>query len=205
MKRFAILRRLETTTTREDWDAGAMQTLLNLRAEHTDKVGTQPNFRSVAWVRSYWHEGSTWGLCLYEAPELAEVANYHEICEVPYVEFRDVAEASADDVELNEFGLTALSEGESLFTIEAVLDATEPDEPAFATLPASLAGASGGLEGSLDHIRWVRAYWDEERGSALALYATREAGTITALAQVLEGSGATVRPVVEIAPGEYLG
>ncbi len=205
MKRFTILRTLDAGTTREDWDAGAMETLLNLRAQQLG-VETNPNFAEVEWVRSYWHEGSTWGMCLYAAPELDQVANYHEICEVPFAEFREVDELTDEGVAINEFGLTEVLEGESLFAIQATV---EPDASAdtatFARLPRTLTEAAAGLEGSFDHVRWVRAYWDAERRAVLSLYATREARTIDALTLLLDGSGVTVRPVTEIAPGEYLG
>lgn len=207
MKRFAIERKNEATITREDVDAGAMQTVLTL-AQSQREPGIEPNPFSerVAWVRSYWHEGTTWGLCLYTGPDLVDIAEYHRVCEVPFVEFREVDELTDDLATVNDLGLTELLEGESLFTIEAPLgaDATA-DAAAFARLPRTLTEAAGGLEGSFDHVRWIRAYWDAERRGVLSLYATREAATIDALTRLLDGSGVTVRPVTEISPGEYLG
>lgn len=204
MKRFAILRDNDPAATRTDVDAMAMQTIINLRAPNLG-VAVMPRFVGVDWVRSYWQEGNAWGVCLYEAPGPQPLVEYHDMCGPPYVEFREIAEFTAPGAEVTSAGTTALSEGETLFTIETTLEADEPRAASFASLPATLTQAAGGLEGSLDHVRWVRAYWDGERRRALSLYVTREAATVEALSRVLEPAGAIVRPVTEIAPGEYLG
>ena len=46
--------------------------------------------RGVDWVRSYWHEGSTWALCLYAAPNPGQVTAYHQLCDLPHLAFHEI-------------------------------------------------------------------------------------------------------------------
>src|SRR3546814_15605979 len=46
----------------------------------------------LEWVRSYWQEGSDWGLCLYTARSESELELYHTACALPYVSFVPVDE-----------------------------------------------------------------------------------------------------------------
>ena len=91
MKRFAILRDLPGDFGWEQIDANAIQNLIYMGIPEKDRaLAWEPRILGVSWVRSYWQPGSTWGLCLYEAPDVQSVRDWHELCDIAYAGIREV-------------------------------------------------------------------------------------------------------------------
>ena len=210
MANYAILRDMDPTWTRADVDAGAVQTLFNMRlGRRYPELAWEPRMIEVDWVRSFWQEGTNWGLCLYTAPESQQIADYHSLCGVPYVEYHEIEEHFSPELCDPESGDMMLSDSTvTLFTVELALDVDEVGVATFERIEALLGSAAEPIptlvEGPTDHIQWIRAYWDRTRRVAVAFYAVENESALRFLEELFDGSDVAVRPVVEITPAEYL-
>jgi len=176
LKHFAILRTVPDNLTWDQFDAAAIQNLLNLHV-----MGDPRNIEwtalvpDVAWVRSYWEPGSTWGTCLYAAPDEPTVRQWHDVCKVEYAAIREVeVEEAAGASDEYSRGYHAPRDGEPLIVVET---------------PGGVDMTPGA------GARWIRTYRDTEGGRELRLYAREDGG---------DGfSTIAARRVVEVRPADY--
>lgn len=177
VKNFAILRSVPEDLTWDQFDASAIENLLNLKLMgDPENILWTALIPDVTWVRTYWEPGATWGTCLYTAPSEATVREWHDICHVAYAGIREVeVEEAADQPEDYPRGFHA--EGDApLVAIETVAHC--PRE-------------------APEGLRWIRTYRDPGSGRELRLF-------LPADASVAAGEvGVTVRRVVEVRPGDY--
>ncbi len=193
MNRYAILRQISPSMTRQEVDAAALETLFNMSAMNVpEEDAWEPRLTGIGWVRSYWEPGGSWGLCLYRAKDAGAVELYHRSCNVPYVEFGEVQEVSAAGRETAS-GRTLVPAGHELLTVEFAAAGANVDERWFVDAVCGEA------------LTWVRAYRDQRRGRAVALYSAPDADAVQTVSDRLQRSGVVVRRVVEIHPDEYLG
>ncbi|MGD9933062.1 MAG: hypothetical protein AB7T37_05015 [Dehalococcoidia bacterium] len=210
MKKFAILRSVEPTMTRSEVDVAALQSIFSLGAidippdEAYDSRLTRES--QLSWIRSFWHEGSDWGLCLYTARSVVDLEVYHTECAVPYVAFDPVAELRSDRFTEAESGRTRLPAGCVQFSIEATLPPTVAAESGDLENIRWLAAQCGAVipEGLTGPVHWVRAYVHESSPRVLAVYAAPDETTRQKLTEAFEAARATVRPLTEITPEEYI-
>lgn len=221
MKRFAIRRAMEPTTTRREIDANALQMLMVLSSglsrrdlEDWDnrQVTEHVSWLDASWVRTYWHPGGDAAMCLYTGPTKAGVADANLICGAPFEDIHEVMEFAAPDRENPLTGHASPSvHGASLFWVECTLrPGLEASANLWASLPDVLDSCGIGtapsyLDGSVS-FEWVRTYWREEGRWFLALYAASDGEWLqTAPACGFRHGPAIIRPVEEIAPADYLG
>lgn len=179
MKRFAILRDVDPDVVREDIDAGAIETILNLAFKGEDALQPAGN---VNWVRSYWSPGNRWGMCLYTGTDDVAIERYHEVCELPYVTITQVEEA--DDPGAGDYR-NGLSRTEpALLAVERPI---RTDYSSWESLGA----------------RWIRSYLDGQHGAEVALVRPGD-GRLCDVQGLVAERGWTAHPVVEIRPEEYL-
>jgi hypothetical protein len=207
MSRFAILRDVPSDLTRADIDATAVQQIFNLAAVSVPAdVAWESRISDesqLSWVRSYWHEGTRWGLCLYTARTKEELELYQLQCDVPFVEVTEVTEFASPETTDGEKQRTATPERSVLLGVEhPVPGAGEVDAPMFADLTAWLGESAG--QADLEGIRWVRTYWDGVRRSAVSLYAAPGRESADAATLLLRRAGVVVHEVTEIYPEDYI-
>lgn len=221
MPTFAILRALPETTTRSDCDAMALESIamIDLYNRFCRTQGEKPSSREmmtsafedgflaapaatdqrldsqVRWIRSYWAPGTTWGMCLYEAPNGGELGEFQLACAVDTgVRTWEVTEVR-DPANTNGVGdTTEPPEGWDLVAIDVPI----PEKARVAEALTEAAGQAPLSTG--EDARWIRAYVavDDENGSAaLALFAVPAPAIDTAMRE----SGA--HRIVEIRPEDY--
>jgi hypothetical protein len=183
MPKYALLRQFDPAMTRAQLDGLALQNQAAL-ATYIYRGGSEPRSgdHGIRWIRSYWEQGGTWGMCLYESPDLPSLADFQEFCSMPFLEGREVQELD------RETGAASASDGlpRVALTLKVPADAAEPG-----TFLAGLAP---------DRATWLRAYWDPERRRATALFATTSPEAFLADVRNVDGRPATI---VEITPEEY--
>jgi hypothetical protein len=184
MPKYALLRQFDPATTRAQLDGLALQNQAAL-ATYIYRGGSQPTAgdHGIRWIRSYWEQGGTWGMCLYESPDLPSLADFQEFCSMPFLEGREVVEI---DREAPGDASTSAGLPRVALTVKVPPDEAEPR-----TFLAALAP---------DPATWLRAYWDPERRRATALYATPSPEGLVARVGRVDGRPATI---VEITPEEY--
>ncbi len=174
MPRFALFRDYDPSTTRAQLDgvalAGAAALQTYVYRGDTEKHA-EPH--GISWVRSYWEPGGRWGMCVFDAPNLAVLAGFQELCGTPYIDAMEVEEVA---------GTVAGSADNQLAVTMALAEA----DPADSALSQALAGAAPHL---------VRAYRSPNRNSAVALV-HRDAR----LEPRLQSAAARV---VELSPADY--
>ncbi len=179
MKHFAILRTVPNDLTWDQFDGAAIQNMINLQLMgDPGNIQWTAQIPDVTWVRSYWAPGSTWGTCLYTAPDEATVREWHDICRVDYARIREVD----------------------------VVEAAEPvgdyprgfHEPGTAAPLIVIETAAEGSVGAPDGLRWIRTYRDAASGEELRLFHAPEPAWATVL-----GIPVPARRVVEVRPGDY--
>ena len=215
VRKFAIRRSLNPTMTREDVDAGALQSIFTLSA-----IGVPPEEAfdprlsrdsELEWIRSYWQEGSDWGLCLYTARSESELELFHTACALPYVSFTAVDEVGSIETSDPITGRALVPPGAVLFTVEGTLERTIAESPSglpeLDDLESLLEQLEGGevIRGAAAGVRGVRAYVDNEEGRVIGTFLAPDEPSYLEIADSAQGSRVTVRRVVEVTPSEYLG
>ncbi len=160
MPKYTLLRAFDPEMTRAELDGMAlasMATLATYMYRGTERPQTSNH--GIRWIRSYWEQGGTWGMCLYEAPDLAVLSDYQDLCGTGFIEGREVVEIAgaaptADDTPTR----VAVS-------IRLDRDQELPSPRLLADLSA-MATADDGL------TRFARAYWCDETRTATALFET---------------------------------
>lgn len=84
LRTFALFRDITPAVTREDWDAGALRSLL-ATGMYTDYLGYP-----VRWIRSFWEPGGNWGMCVYEAPGVEEIEWFNRECSFTAIDIREI-------------------------------------------------------------------------------------------------------------------
>ncbi len=179
MKRFAILRDVPPDMSWEQVDAAAIQNMISMGLSEDDRhIAWEPSVLGVSWVRSYWEPGSSWGTCLYTAPDGETVKRWHDLCQVPYVSIREIEVEEDPEIE-DKYprGFHETRDGAPLVAVEAA----DPGSPA--------------LE---DGYRLIRKYRYPDSREELQLFLPT--GPERPPAPTLPG---IVRRVVEIRPGDY--
>ncbi len=174
MPKFAVLRDLPASLTQADLDGMAMEGLV---AEGLyPYCRTEEGDPGIAWVRTYWQPGSNWGMCFYEAPSAEELWAFQTSCGLEAVEIREVTEMrSQTGCDAGGEIAGSLSEAELVAVEVSMLreDQGRPPEPG-----------------------WIRTYWDEERGKAVALYGAIDGPRV-------ERAERVHLPIVEVAASTY--
>jgi hypothetical protein len=188
VKRFAILREIPPTLTWDEVDSSAVQNIINMGlTDITPDIAWDPSVIGVKWIRSYWAQGTDWGLCLYTAESADNVKAWHDQCGVPYAGIQEVEELEGAPVEY-EPGFHKDVDASRLVALEGRADAMFQE-----ALPhALLAGST-----------WIRAYVDQRASQVFALFTASESADPAALME-LEAAGWKARRVVEIKPGNYI-
>jgi hypothetical protein len=189
MPKYALLRILSPAFTRKDIDGMALLAMSALET-YMYRGGSTPIDAShdIRWIRSYWEPGGSWGTCLYEAPNMAVLRDFQNLCAMPFIEGHEVQE-------LGDTGTT--------------LNTADREDKLVANIPMDSNG-SGSADVFETLSQWarvqsaaklVRAYWNAEAGRATALYVTDEPDALgQKLAEVMDGSPARI---VEVYPEEY--
>jgi hypothetical protein len=181
MKRFAILREVDPNLTWGDVDSSALQNIFNMQLGLEPADAFEPRILGVRWVRSYWAPGTDWALCLYTGQSDEQVERWHDWCEVPYVEIREIDEHTASDIPYST-GWHGTPDESGLIAAEGPCDMD---------LDGALAGAA----------TLVRSYIDNERGTTTALISAAE-GRADVIAN-LSATGWVTYRVVELKPSDY--
>lgn len=180
MPKFALTRFYDPVMTRAQLDGHALQGIAALQ-NYIYRGGDRPldTDHGIQWLRSYWQPGGTWGICVYEAPDLRVLSDFQELCGTPFLAAREVEEVETR---------LAAESAEALLATEftAAGTATPSDVPAAA---AKHLGESSEL---------VRAYWDRASRLVTALYQPRRSDD-----ELRAGAGTGAMRVVEINPEEY--
>ena len=183
MPKFAVLRDLPLTLTRSELDGMAIEGIVAMdiypycRREDGDP--------GIEWIRTYWQPGSSWGLCLYEAPSTEELWRFQTSCGLEALEIREVTELVSATASDGTDETAASLAPAALAAVEAPLSAVDVDERG---LPSATALPGG---------EWIRTYWDEDRQTAIGLYAAGGGSPDSADGSALHW------PVVEIAAAAY--
>ena len=148
MPKFAVLRDLPLSPTRADLDGMAMEGLV--AQDLYPYCRTEEDDPGIAWVRTYWQPGSNWGMCFYEAPSAEELWEFQTSCGLEAVEIREVTEMQSPTGCDAEGEIAESFCGAELVVMEVPMSRLDQGRPS----------ESG----------WIRTYWDEERGTAVALY-----------------------------------
>lgn len=174
MPRFALFRDYDPSTTRAQLDGVALAGAAALQT-YVYRGGTEQHAEphGISWVRSYWEPGGRWGMCVFDAPNLAVLAGFQELCGTPYVDAMEVDELP---------GLVAGRADDQLALTMGLPEAPTADS----ALNAALAGAASHL---------VRAYRSSSRNSVVALLHRDAAGK----PDVPAGAAR----VVELSPADY--
>jgi hypothetical protein len=201
--RFAILRDVDPNLTRAEIDANAVQQIFNLAAVSVprdvawdDRISIESG---LSWVRSYWHEGTRWGLCLYAARSKEELELYQVQCDVPFVEVREVRELASPQATEGENGRTRAADGGVLLGVEGRGEGRDVEGM---PTPRKLLADWG--EGTAGALEWVRTYLDEERQAEVSVYMAASREAADAVRVVLERAGVVVHEVTEIYPEDYV-
>ena len=224
MPTYAILRDIPDTFTRADYDAVALESiaLIDLYDRFCQTLGHRPASREaltseltpprgwaagdavdrdqpvnwrVRWIRSYWAPGTTWGVCLYEAPSASSLEEFQLTCAVDQgVSTWEVTEIR-DATNTDDAGDTSETpEGWELAAMEVPI----PEESHAA---AAMTDAAGQAPLSADEAaRWIRAYVavnEEDASAPLALFAA-PAPVVSAVARE-----SRAYRIVEIRPDDY--
>ena len=200
MKRFAILRDFDPATTQEDIDAGALETLLNMASADLVKgMIWEPGLYGVSWIRTYWQPGTGWAMCLYGGETEESIEHYHSLCDVDYVEIREVSELGPESIEGTDPREEA-GDGQEIIAVEGRGQPANDDEATMRQLGTLLRSAEE--RGGLAPSEWIRTYWDGERGVAVSFFAAD--ARWEEVRDALEPHGYTVRRVLKVDPREYL-
>jgi hypothetical protein len=176
---YTLFRNYDPALTRAQLDGMALASLATLDTFiYRGGTAMQTADHGIRWVRSYWEQGGTWGLCLYEAPNREILAIYQDLCGLPFRAMEEVVELPG----------TASTKNGSRVAVEFRLD-PDADAPRHAAL---LGGASATLD---------RLYWNAPGGRAVAVFCVPdESAAKSLLAREASGPSAAV---VEISPDEY--
>lgn len=217
MKHFAIRRSADLRATRAEIDAGAMQALMALTSGMSDSYDWAPadlrkrvRWLDVRWVRSYWHAGGDAIVCLYTGPMQDVVEDVNLSCGAAFDEILEIIEVAASGRTDPETCHARPSYPDAcLFSVECFLP-EPPRDDVCADLGALLEDASGheshSLNDTIPTSEWIRSYWHESDGWLLALYASADSAWLANVpTHGLPIGNATIRPVTEIAPTDYLG
>lgn len=155
MPRFALSRDYPSDLTRTQIDGmvlasgAALQTFIY---RGSDRPSTSAH--GISWVRSYWQPGGTWGVCIFDAPDLAILSAFQDLCAAPFHDAMEVEEAAA-----NPNLATSIA-------LQFNMRHTSDDPIAAASTAIGVAPRDVG-----------RVYLSRERSSALAFVATEPAPT----------------------------
>ncbi len=190
MKLYAIRRNhIPPEMTWTEMDGAVIEILMNQGIGlDEDAVPWEPRVLGVEWVRTYWAPGTNWGLCLYTSPTDQKVKDFHELCDVPYAEIREI-----DQVE---------PEAASTDYRRGFHEALE--EPPLLAITGTKAGIEDAIVGSNGAVRWIRTYADKNGESATALVEPASASR-TDLEADLVAAGFEIRRVVEFSRSDYAG
>lgn len=217
MKEFAIRRSADPSATRAEIDAGAMQALVALAAEMTEAYDWAPpevrgraRSTGVRWVRSYWHAGGDAIVCLYAGPlqHVVEEANIN--CGVAFDEVAEVIQVAAPDrTDVTTNHARPSHPDARLFSVECFLAHSSDEEVCREIAELLRLGGAEELPPFIERDvapEWIRAYRRPEDGWLLALYATTDGAWLDDVPESgLRVGDAVLRPIVEIAPADYLG
>ena len=188
MPKFALLRQFSPEMTRAQLDGIALASMATLDS-YVYRGGLEPatDDHGIRWIRSYWEPGGYFGLCLYEAPSLALLSVYQNLCNLPYLDGQEVVEMSGP----LEGGET---DGHSArvavsFRLD---DAGGNPEEQISRLTELGAASDAGL---------IRTYWSEKQHIATALFMTSDSGRFAE--QVTPLAERKPAKIVEISPEEY--
>lgn len=188
LPKFALGRYFDPAMTRAQLDGMAIANLAAL-SSYIYRGGTTPRTddHGLRWIRSYWQQGGTWGMCLYESPDVEALIDFQTLCGAPFVDIREVVEIEGDTLPAAVGDRIALS----LRLTEA--DAQDP--------AAALAGFGGSAP---DGYRpgLIRAYWDAKERMATALFETSDPSSFE---HVVASTAPEARPalIIEVTPDEY--
>ncbi len=174
--------------TRAQLDGMAIANLAAL-SSYIYRGGTTPRTddHGMRWIRSYWQQGGTWGMCLYESPDVETLVDFQTLCGAPFVDICEVVEIEGGALPEAIGARIALS-----------LRLTEADAQDPAAALASLGDSA--TEDSRPGL--IRAYWDAKERKATALFETSDPGSFE---RVVARAQPEARPalIVEVTPDEY--
>jgi hypothetical protein len=108
---------------------------------------TEPH--GIGWVRSYWQKAGTWGLCIFDAPNLSVLSAFQDLCGTPFLDAMEVREAAGNpDIRTSVAATLSLGRAEGVDPMAEALTALGNPSP---------------------EVSWV--YWSTERRLAVSLLA----------------------------------
>ena len=191
MPKYALIRQLDPAMTRAEIDGLALNTLASLasylfRGEDVPQTGDH----GIRWIRSYWEQGGSWALCLYQAPSLAVLTHFQGVCETPFVDGYEVDELSDPEA-----GRNTGADGDHRVAVTFDLG-THGSPDAVSRAVSGPVGAEGRSAAG-----WVRTYWDPVGHRATALFRVEDGEAEVSALRKLEVQ--RIAKVVEVDPSEY--
>jgi hypothetical protein len=185
MPKYALVRDLDPGMTRAEIDGLALNAL-SAQQSYLFRGGDVPlsGDHGIRWIRSYWEQGGSWALCLYQAPSLAVLTHFQGVCETPFVDGYEVDELSDPAAD----GDGSTTGGHRLAVTFDLGTDGNPNEVPQAVTSRAEAG-------------WVRTYWDPVGYRANALFRTEAADA--ALEELRDPEIQRIAKVIEIDPSEY--
>ena len=189
MPKYTLLRAFDPDMTRAELDGMAlasMATLATYMYRGTERPQTSDH--GIRWIRSYWEPGGTWGMCLFEAPDLAVLSDYQDLCGTGFIEGREVVEIEGP----------TLGAGADATRVAVSMRLGRGEESSPPDLLADLSAMTTADDGQ---TRFARAYWCDETRTATALFETSTPEHFEQrIAPVAERQPARI---VELRPDDY--
>ena len=186
MPKYALRRHFSPLMTRAELDGMALASMAALES-YLYRGGNTPHSgdHGIRWIRSYWEPGSTFGMCLYEAPTLEVLQDYQYLCNLPFLDAKEVVEVPGP------LDRSTTKAAHDRVAVSIRLDGAFADP----------VGALSEVVASRSAAALVRAYWDEQEQLATALFETDDGDEFAeCVASIAEHSHPRI---VEISPEEY--
>lgn len=156
MPKYALIRELDPNMSRAEIDGAALTVLASEKSYvFRGQEVPQDGDHGIRWIRTYWEQGGTWALCLYEAPDFPALTAFEAVCDMPFVDGYEVEEIAGQD--------QAALDGDRV----AVSMAVDGEANAKA---AALTMVNGDSRETPDGTSWIRTYWDPEGQRVTALF-----------------------------------
>jgi hypothetical protein len=97
MPKYALFRDFPPTLSRTELDGMVIATQAALQSyiyRGEAYPSTVPH--GINWVRSYWQPGGSWGMCVFEAPNLSVLSAFQDACAAAFIDAMEVEETASN-------------------------------------------------------------------------------------------------------------
>ena len=194
MPKYALVRSYDPEMTRAQVDGLALSNIAALDTYvYRGGKTIQTQDHGIRWIRSYWQQGGTWGVCLYDAPDLEVLSAYQDLCASPFLEAREVLDLAPQSDSAGGDGARV--------AVDLVLGNGPDGLLDHLAAMANPETKTGTKTDSTESVRLVRAYWSDRDRRVTALYETTNPEALEQrMAEVAESQPARI---VELSPADY--